>query len=262
VRAAVLNSGGTAWAFASHAEHLSRLFHLPISSEPAGRNYVLGWEGPDTISSFIPLDAMRAAADKRLLAERFAAAGVSVPRTLLLESVEVVHRLLETDHGVQWVLKWPTGCGAAGHRILGPETVIAEDWPRPLVVQEFVRLAVPEVYRLYVVAGETFGWNVRRFPPGSSVSPFVAHARGARYEEAGPVPEEAEHQARLAMASVGILDSFGCADLMRNERGEWLVLEVNTDGLSLHVDRDINPGDIAAELDARLGAAFDAWIEG
>jgi hypothetical protein len=39
------------------------------------------------------------------------------------------------------------------------------------------------------------------------------------------------------------------------------VLEVNTDGLFNHVDRDISVGNIAEEIDQRLAVAFWAWVK-
>ena len=167
---------------------------------------------------------------------------------------------MQTETQCQWVLKWPTGCGGAGHHLLNAEAPISQDWPRPYVVQKFVRLEVPEVYRLYCVAEETFGWNVRRFPRDIAASPFVAHARGARYELAGDVPPEAEYQARKALSATGLLASFGCVDLLQEDQGQWLVLEANTDGIFSHVDREISIGNIAEEIEDRLAEAFWKWV--
>jgi hypothetical protein len=128
------------------------------------------------------------------------------------------------------------------------------------VVQEFLRLETPEVYRLYGIGGETFGWNVRRFPAEVKPSPWVAHARGARYADAGPAPVEAEQQARSALAAAGLLASFGCVDLLRTEQGRWVVLEVGTDGMFNHVDRDLGLPALEEEIDRRLAEAFWARI--
>jgi hypothetical protein len=46
---------------------------------------------------------------------------------------------------------------------------------------------------------------------------------------------------------------------MKDEKGNWLVLEVNTDGIYSHVDRDINIGNTANEIDERIAIAFEAW---
>ena len=97
-------------------------------------------------------------------------------------------------------------------------TPVPDDWPRPYLLQEFVRLEVPEVFRLYAVGGETFGWNARRFPRGAKSSPFVAHAQGAQYELETGIPPEAAEQARRALSCTQLLDSFGCADLMRDSQ--------------------------------------------
>lgn len=262
MKAAILNAGGGAWVFEEHAQRLARALNLEISPSPADYNYLLGWENAQAPNgeSFVPFETILLVSDKRCLAQVFASHQVATPRTYLLDSEAEVHRLVRTQAQSQWVLKWPTGCGASGHRLQEAGAPIPQDWPRPYLLQEFIRLEVPEVYRLYCVAGETFGWNARRFPPGSTASPFVAHAQGARYEEEGEVPAEAELQARRALSATQLLGSFGCADLMRNEQGRWLVLEVNTDGIFNHVDRDIAIGNIAAEIEQRLAQAFWSWV--
>ena len=262
VKAAVLNAGESAWIFEPHANHMAHVLGVPVQDTPAAWNYVLGWDDnlPLNGKSFVPLEAMRLASDKRLLAQCFLENDVATPRTILLDTETAVRDFLVANRDDEWVLKWPTGCGATGHRLLSNDSTIPHDWPRPFIVQQFIRLDQPEVYRLYAVANETFGWNARRFPKGAKVSPFVAHAQGARYEDAGKVPHEAEVQARRAMAATQMLSSFGCADLMCNEKGEWLVLEGGTDGLWTHVDRDIKVNGIEAEIDARLAQAFGSWL--
>lgn len=263
MNAAVLNAGDGACFFEEHAQRMAQALGVGVTSSPMEHNYVLGWPGeePPAGQSFIPFPSILLSADKRLLAEAFAQHGVATPQTYLLDTERDVRQLLRAESENQWVLKWPTGCGASGHRLLGLDDPIPTPWPRPFVLQEFIQLDAPEVYRLYCVAGETFGWNARRFPAGTSPSPFVAHARGAKYEEAGRVPEEAEALARQAFQATNLLDSFGCADLMRNNSGLWLILEANTDGVQSHVDRDIGVGNIAQDIDKRLGRAFQAWLE-
>ncbi|MBE9039924.1 hypothetical protein IQ235_03845 [Oscillatoriales cyanobacterium LEGE 11467] len=261
MKATILNTGDAACFFEEHAQRLARAMHLEISSTPAQHNYLLGWESsqPPSGRSFIPFDAITLASDKRQLAETFANARVATPRTYLLESEDEVKQLIHAEPQSQWILKWPTGSGASGHRLQEWDMPIPLDWPRPYIIQEFIPLEVPEVYRLYCVAGETFGWNARRFPPGVETSPFVARARGARYEAQKDIPPAAEFQARLALSATHLLDSFGCADLMKDDRGRWLVLEVNTDGIYSHVDRNICIGNMAREIDRRLSQAFHTW---
>lgn len=262
--AVILNAGPGSWAFEAHAERLSRALGIPVSARPADYVYLLGWEGvdpPPGCRLFIPFEAIRVAADKRRTAAAFAAAGVPAPLTHLLETPEDVARVLSTPSPHAWVLKWPTGCGAGGHRRLAPGDAIPGDWPRPYVLQEFVRLERPEVYRLYAAGGALFGWNARRFPAGVPASPWVAHARGARYEVEGSAPPEAERVAREALAATGLLSAFGCVDLLPAPEGRWLALEVGTDGVYNHVDRDVGCPALAAELDRRVAEAFWAFVK-
>ena len=104
--------------------------------------------------------------------------------------------------------------------------------------------------------GESFGWFMRRFPDGIAPSPWVAHARGARYVRLGQAPTEALDAARRAMMATGLWTSFGCVDLLHRPSGEWVVLEVGTDGLFNHVDRDVGDRDFERELRNRVADAF------
>jgi glutathione synthase/RimK-type ligase-like ATP-grasp enzyme len=256
---AILNSGSGAWAFEAHAVRLSKALWLDVRTTPADYVYLLGWDGPEPPAcrrTFIPYESILLASDKRLLAAVFEERGVRTPRTYLLDTPAEVRRLAGAEQATEWVLKYPTGCGASGHRLLTAGVPLPQNWPVPYVVQEFVRLEAPEVYRLYASAGETFGWNVRRFPAGVKPSPWVAHARGARYVDAGSAPPDAVEQAQAALEATGLLSSFGCVDLLRDGRGCWLVLEVGTDGLFNHVDRDLGLPEMEREIDRRLAQAF------
>lgn len=259
----ILNGGGGAWAFRSLAEQLSRALWLDVSEAPREFNYLLLADGFDPSACgelFIPYRAMRLAADKRLLAEAFVAAGVPTPETRLVGSLAEAERVLTEQPGREWCLKFPTGCGGSGHRRLTVGMTLSKSWPLPLVVQEFVRLGRPEVYRTYVAGGQVFGWVVRRFPDGVAPSPWVAHARGARYEAAGDPPAPAVAAARAALEATGLLESFGCVDLLRRPTGEWVVLEVGTDGMFNHVDRELGLPNVEHELQWRVAEAFWARL--
>lgn len=261
---AILNTGAGAWAFEEHAHRLARVLGVEVRAEAADYVYLLGWDGPSPppcSELFIPYASIQIAADKRLQARLFQQHGVATPETHLIESREALSAFVETRPDREWALKYPTGCGASGHRVLQAGAVIPEDWPVPFVAQEFIRMPEPEVFRLYGAGGELFGWNVRRFPPGARSSPWVAHIQGARYAAAGPTPAEAEAQARAALEATGLLDSFGCVDLLQSADRRWLVLEVGTDGLFNHVDRNLGLPEIEREVDARLARAFHAWLE-
>lgn len=255
----ILNGGGGAWAFAGLADQLSRALWLDVSEKPQAFNYLLVVDRFDADACgklFIPYRAMQLAADKRLLAQVFAAAGVPTPETRLVGSLSEAERMLSEEVGREWCIKFPTGCGASGHRRLTPDMVLPRNWPLPLVVQEFIRLDRPEVYRTYAAGGQLFGWVVRRFPDGVTPSPWVAHARGARYEAAGEAPAAAVTAAWAALEATDLLDSFGCVDLLRRPTGEWVVLEVGTDGVFNHVDRDLGLPEIELEIQRHIAEAF------
>lgn len=258
----VLNGGDGAWAFDALAARLSRALWVDVSGTPRRYNYLLQTDAPAACgNSFVPLGSIQLASDKRRLADVFTAAGVPIPETHLVGSPAEAERLLRDD-GREWCVKFPTGSGASGHRLLVPGMTLPRSWPLPLVVQEFIRLDHPEVYRTYAAGGELFGWVVRRFPDGMQPSPWVAHARGARYEDAGEAPAGAAAAARSALAAVGLLGSFGCTDLLRRLTGEWVVLEVGTDGLFNHVDRGLGLPAVEHELEHRVAEAFWGWAGG
>ncbi len=243
--------------FETHAGRLAGALWIEVSSIPSDYNYVLAWEGsaPPPGRTFVSWRGVEIAADKRLQAEVFEQGGVPTPKTFLVENQDEVWRLVNQNSARQWVLEYPIACGGTGHQLLSNTTQIRVDWPKPFVVQEFVPLATPEVYRLYCVAGKLFGWNARRFPEGAKKSPWVAHARGARYVHLSEPPSEASDAAVSALKAAELFDSFGAVDLLPSARG-WLVLEVGTDGLFNHVDREVDSPGLQQELNRRLAEAF------
>ena len=205
---------------------------------------------------FIPVEAVRLASDKRSLAAVFAKHDVPTPLTRLLDTFEEVRQFISGQADSEWCLKFPTSCGASGHRLISASDTEPPNWPRPFIVQEFIRLERPEVYRVYCAAGELFGWVARRFPEGTKLTPWVAHARGARYVRLDKTPSGALEAAQRSLVATKLWDSFGCVDLLQKPTGEWLVLEVGTDGLFNHVDRDIGDPDLERELQQRVARAF------
>jgi hypothetical protein len=255
----ILNAGPGAWAFDGLARLLRAALWVDVSETPRDYNYLLRVEDrapAECGELFIPYWAMELAADKRLLAAAFADSGVPTPETTLMSTLDEARRFQATRPEKEWCLKYPTGSGASGHRLLADVVSLPAGWPRPLVVQEFVRLERPEVYRLYGAGGEVFGWVARRFPEGARPSPWVAHARGARYAPAGDPPAQAVEAARAALSASGLLESFGCADLLCKPDGQWVVLEVGTDGMFNHVDRDLGLPALESEIQRRIAEAF------
>jgi len=253
----ILNAGAGAWVFEEHAYDLAQALWVDASDRPADLNFIQAWsdQTPPSGDSFVPWASIVQASDKRLQAEAFTRDGVPTPETQIISSEEELRTFLRDRSKQKWVLKFPTGCGAKGHQFVTAGTELRDDWPLPFVIQEFIQMEEPAVYRLYCVAGKIFGWNARRFPSGTKTSPWVAHAQGARYIHLGNPPEEASRIAEKAFKATGLLDSFGAADLLPSQRG-WLALEVGTDGLYNHVDRDFASPSLKDQLDRCLAEAF------
>jgi glutathione synthase/RimK-type ligase-like ATP-grasp enzyme len=255
----ILNGGTGSWAFEPLALRLASCIGIDVSPQPRRFNYLLHADDHDRAvrcDVFIPGESVRMASDKRLLAAAFVKHRVPIPQTHLIETFDEAKRFIRRHPGSAWCLKFPTSCGANGHRMITASDTEPANWPRPFVVQEFVRIENPEVYRTFCAAGGLFGWIARRFPEGSRASPWVAHARGARYVNLGAAPAAALVAARSALVVTGLLDSFGCVDLIRKPGGDWLVLEVGTDGLFNHVDRDLGDPALEDELHRRIADSF------
>ena len=255
----ILNAGAGSWAFEPLAKQLSAALGVEILNQPRRFNYVLHVDDPSSlagINSFIPLKSLQLAADKRLLARVFNEQHVPAPETVLLNTFQETGQFAESNRSKKWCLKYPTSCGANGHRMLAETGTEPANWPKPFVVQEFIELTDPEVYRTYCAGGEIFGWVVRRFPSGAKPSPWIAHARGARYVILDVPPAEAIEVAERAFTATGLWSSFGCVDLLRTPNGQWIALEVGTDGLFNHVDRDLGEPDFERQLLRRVVDAF------
>src|SRR6266404_232847 len=117
----VLNGGGGAWAFEPLATQLSSLLGIEVSSAPRQFNYLLNFDEINRVAHnrfFIPLEAIFLASDKRLLSAVFSKKHVPTPATELFENFDEVSRFVRINAGKKWCLKYPTGCGASGHRML------------------------------------------------------------------------------------------------------------------------------------------------
>ena len=100
----ILNSGEAVWAFGEFAQRLANVLWVEVSPMPAAYNYVLAWDEPEPPSGrcFVPWESMRLAADKRLQAQAFKRAAVSIPRTELLETEEELRRFLSSERSCEW----------------------------------------------------------------------------------------------------------------------------------------------------------------
>lgn len=124
------------------------------------------------------------------------------------------------------------------------------------MVQLFIHLKDPKVYRTYCAGQKLFGWNVRKFPASVKKQAWVAHAQGAVYEVFDDIPEPVIDIATRTFKATYLFDSFGCADFIQDNDGNWLVLEVGTDGIFNHVDRNIDNASLEKEILERIAAAF------
>ena len=254
----VLNAGLEAWAFESLARDLAKNLDIEVSETPKHYNYILSWNErsiENCNKSFIPFAGIKLASDKRLLAKIFKANKIPIPDTYLLKNRQDVLRFIDNNFGY-WCLKYPSSCGASGHRIINCIEDIPQDWPKPYVVQRFIYLDEPMVYRIYCAGQKLFGWNVRKFPQKKTKNPWVAHARGAIYEILEEIPDRAIEIATKTLQVTHLFNSFGCVDLIRDNNGNWLVLEVGTDGIFNHVDRNIGDANLERELAENIKRAF------
>ena len=146
----VLNAGFGAWAFQELATNLSELLNIEISDLPAKYNYVLSWEEEDLdiAQSFIPFASIKLASDKRLQAQVFNQNSIPTPETHLIDTFQDVVNFINNSQG-QWCLKYSSGCGGAGHKLINRSEDIPQKWLQPYVVQRFIDLNEPKVYRIY-----------------------------------------------------------------------------------------------------------------
>ncbi len=256
---AILNKSEGKWAFTGLADILCKSLWVDVSEEAKQLNYVL-CIGSDDINtctnSFIPLDSIKIASDKRKIEKRFLSHNVKRPRTFILESLIDVKLLLDKHSEYCWILKYPIGCGGMHHRIIKDVDQIPEAWERPFLIQEFIECSLPEVYRVYCIDEDLFGFNVRRFDSANNTSPWVSHANGARYVYGENASKDMIEVAKKSLIATGLYSSFGVVDLIKDINDNWYSLEVGTDGIYNYVDRDLDNKDLFDEINERLAIAF------
>ena len=254
----IINRTGGKWAFEKLANILSESLWVDIQEDFGDINYFLCLEEQDidNINSFIPIESIIVASDKRKIEERFKIYSVPRPKTFIANSERETELILLEYSQIKWILKYPIGCGGINHRLLENISQIPKRWPKPFLLQELIELPIPEVYRLYCVDGELFGFNARRFKDNNIKTPWVSHGRGARYEYGESPDKEAQEVAKMALISTGLYPSFGVVDLLKNEQGKWYALEVGTDGIYNYVDREVENEKLFHEINERLAKAF------
>jgi len=157
------------------------------------------------------------------------------------------------------VPKVSDGLRGEWHRLVTSSSPEPSKWPRPWIVQEYVRLDRPKSFALYSAGRETFGWVTRIFQPATRL--HVGGSRPRRPIRNAPGFLSAERCPRgPGSPGDGFVGFLRCADLLRRPSGEWVVLEVGTDGVFNHVDRDLGDAELEKELCERVAGAFWDWV--
>jgi hypothetical protein len=198
--------------------------------------------------------------------ERLLDRGVPVPDTLVTSAAEDVLEFVRTHEFA--VLKEPRSCGGAGHLIVwlqdgalvgdaGSHRCVIEliagggarklegerlTYPPPFYLQRLIAdigprgVTPPQVLRAYIVDREIVCWTERYRERYARPSDWIInHALGARYRFIQNISDEAKKIALRAADGVG---AHICAvDLVRTARGGTYVLEVDTDGIHMFIDR-------------------------
>ena len=254
----IVNQTAGEWAFDKLANILSQSLWVDVEEDFGDINYLLyaDEQKADKINNFIPIESIKIAADKRKIEKKFNQYRVARPKTFLADNQKEVELILSEYSQIRWILKYPIGCGGINHRFIDHINQIPKGWPQPFLLQEFIQLQRPEVYRLYCVDGEIFGFNARRFKDANNKSPWVSHANGAIYEYGETPDKEVREIAKTALMSTGLYDSFGVVDLLKSKDDKWYALEVGTDGIYNYVDREVENQNLFDELNERLAKAF------
>ncbi len=214
VHAAILHSGPWKNLFGDFPSYLSRVTGLPLVETPEGLDmaYVMGWpeHSPLPCESFIPLEAVYLAHDKRKQAAFFSTNGITTPETHLIFSEADALAFHRNRPDREWLLKWPTGCGGTGHQVLDDNTRITPFWKPPFLVQELIRMEVPRVYRLFAAGGETFNWCVREGTAKTGSSPFISYGTGASLglRKMSPRPRGSRPNALFAQQGYGTVSGL------------------------------------------------------
>lgn len=246
-------------------EDVERLYVLPCIAPPDKLV-------PDLVRSrlprafpFIPFEVQDLCWDKIATQRRLIDRGIATPETLLTDDPLEVARFVK--HHTYAILKEPSGCAGAGHWVLWFEDgrlmadnglsahravlgaaprvqVIDEElhYPPPYYVQRLVGtytrygFEVGQVLRAYVVDEEIPFWSERYREHYRRPGDWILNvARGAKYRFVLSVSEETKNVALRAARAVGA--RVAAVDLVRTSADGPLLLEVNTDGYHMCIDR-------------------------
>lgn len=197
--------------------------------------------------------------------ERLLDRGVPMPDTLVTsEPADVAEFVRQHEFAV---LKQSRSCGGQGHLVVwfdgdvlvgdgGSHRCILElttegsrrlngehlRYPAPFYLQRLIAdigprgVTPPQVLRAYVVDREIVCWTERFRDRYTRPSDWIInHAMGAKYRFVQTLSDEAK---KLALRAADAVGARVCAvDLVRTARGGTYVLEVDTDGVRMVIDR-------------------------
>jgi glutathione synthase/RimK-type ligase-like ATP-grasp enzyme len=224
--------------------------------------------------------------DKLATAQRLLDRGVPIPTTLSTNDPEEARAFI-SEHG-HAVLKEPRSCAGQGHLVVFPDdegNVVGEasgrrylielqstgtgrtishgilHYPPPFLLQRLVAtsgragvLRPAQILRAYLVDQQILFWTERYRKRIQRPSDFIISvALGAKYRFLPAVSEEVR---KVAMRAAEVLDvSIGVVDLIHSSDEGTAVLEVDTDGPNMMIDRSFkNMPDFRSTFD------FDDFI--
>jgi glutathione synthase/RimK-type ligase-like ATP-grasp enzyme len=224
--------------------------------------------------------------DKLATAQRLLERGVPIPTTLSTSDPEEARAFI-TEHG-HALLKEPRSCAGHGHLVVFPDaegSVVGEargrryvvelqetgtgrtishgifHYPPPFLLQRLVAtpgrggvLRPAQILRAYIVDRQVVFWTERYRNRIRRPSDFIISvALGAKYRFLPAVSEEVR---KVAMRAAEALDvSVGVVDLIRSSDEGPAVLEVDTDGPNMMIDRSFK-----SVPDYRPAFDFDDFI--
>jgi glutathione synthase/RimK-type ligase-like ATP-grasp enzyme len=206
--------------------------------------------------------------DKLATAQRLLARGVPMPDSLITDLADDARQFIhEHEHAI---LKATHSCGGEGHVVVFPDdegNIVGEthgrryviefqssgstptlssgilSWPPPFYLQRLVAdvnrrgvLVPAQILRAYVVNGQILFWTERYRERCHRPSDFIINiGLGAKYRFLPNVSEEARKAALRAAEVLGV--RIGAVDLIRTGSEGPYVLEVDTDGYHMIIDR-------------------------
>jgi len=240
-----------------------RLYALPFDTpEPVGPWIRRLFPRVDVVTSFAAQDLCW---DKIATQERLLNRGVPVPETLVsTEPADVYEFVREHEFAI---LKERNSCGGQGHVVVwlddgqlvgdsgsheyridlvpsGRRQLRGERfvYPAPFYLQRLVGdigprgVTLGQVLRAYVIDNQIAFWTERYREHYTRPADWIVNvSRGAKYRFVQNVSEEAK---KIALRSVEVIGlRIGVVDLIRTGRGDSYVLEVDTDGHHMLIDR-------------------------